>query len=115
MHVAFFGLFCYSIAGTRAVVPQRQKDFLRTLLLAGAAWFLVTPLLVLVAPLLSKVVRHRFVTAGTITTQSLALVMMTRLFLTRQSEYYKLSSVGNLGSLLGISSPRSSMGSKVID
>ena len=68
---------------------------------AGVLWFLVTPALVLVAPMLGKVMRHRFVTAGSVIMQTSSLLMMCRLFLTSSTEYYKLSSMANMGTMLG--------------
>ena len=68
---------------------------------AGVLWFLVTPALVVVAPMLGKVWRHRFVTAGSVFMQTSSLLMMCRLFLTSSTEYYKLSSMANMGTMLG--------------
>lgn len=115
MQVIFCGLFFFSLNHTRSVVPPRVKDFLKTLALGGAAWFLVTPMLVFMAPAFAKIQRHRIVTAGVVFLQSAALVLMCRLFLTRQSDYSKLSSIGNLGTFMGLESSRGAAGGKAID
>jgi hypothetical protein len=72
------------------LVSPRQRDFLVTLWVTGGLWFLVTPFLVVISPLLPKVLRHRVVAVGTMALQSTALCIMCRLFLTRSSDYYKV-------------------------
>jgi hypothetical protein len=85
-------------------VPPRLRDFCKSLLVGGSIWFLTTPLLVLVAPLFAKVIRHRIVTSGTIFLQTSSLLIMVRLFLSSSSEYYKFSTIANNGTMLGLSS-----------
>lgn len=65
-------------------------------------WFMVTPILVVMSIVIPKVLRHRIVTAGTMTLQSAALCFMCRLFLTRSSDFYKISSIANAGTLVGL-------------
>ena len=62
-----------------------------------------TPVLVVTSPMMARVSRHRIITVGSISLQSTALVLMCRLFLTRSSEYYKLSSMANMGTIVGLS------------
>jgi hypothetical protein len=117
LQVVFCGLFVFSLTTTKKVVPPRLKDFCMSLAVAGCMWFLVTPTSVLVAPFLPKVIRHRLVTAGTITLQSTAMLLMCKLFLTRSTEYYKLSTMANAGTMFGLSNPdvRGSASGKAID
>lgn len=117
MEVAFCGLFLFTTSSTRKVVNLRQKDFLLWLMVAGALWFLVTPVLVVTSPMMARVSRHRIITVGSISLQSTALVLMCRLFLTRSSEYYKLSSMANMGTIVGLSGSGGSgrMGGKAMD
>ena len=76
-----------------------------------------TPVLVVTSPMMARVSRHRIITVGSISLQSTALVLMCRLFLTRSSEYYKLSSMANMGTIVGLSGSGGSgrMGGKAMD
>jgi len=116
LNVIFCALFVYSITMTIKVLPTLLKSFCWSLTVAGVLWFLVTPALVLVAPMLGKVMRHRFVTAGSVIMQTSSLLMMCRLFLTSSTEYYKLSSMANMGTMLGLNNGPTTRGSgKSID
>merc|ERR1719272_382510 len=83
-------------------VSELLKMFCKQLIAAGTLWFLVTPFLVLMAPMFPKVMRHRIITSGTITLQTTALLVMCKLFLTSSSDYYKFSAMAESGSLLGL-------------
>eukprot|EP00035_Acanthoeca_spectabilis_P006541 m.125894 g.125894 ORF g.125894 m.125894 type:complete len:483 (+) comp13557_c0_seq1:312-1760(+) len=102
VQVLFCALFLYSVTSTMPLVNPRQRDFLVTLGVTGALWFMVTPTLVVVSVVMPKVLRHRLVTGGAMALQSTALCLMCRLFLTRSSDYYKISSIANAGTLVGI-------------
>jgi hypothetical protein len=102
MQVLFLGLFLFSLSKTMKTVSERLKMFCKQLIAAGTLWFLVTPVLVLVAPMFPKVIRHRLVTSGTIMLQSTALLVMCRLFLTSSSDYFKFSALAESGTLLGL-------------
>lgn len=116
LQVVFCILFVYSITNTIKVVPPRLKTFCQSLTVAGVLWFLTTPTFVVLAPMFSKVWRHRFVTSGSIVMQTASLLTMCRLFLTSSTEYYKLSTMANMGTMLGLSNGPAVRGSgKSID
>eukprot|EP00039_Didymoeca_costata_P000982 m.48627 g.48627 ORF g.48627 m.48627 type:complete len:408 (-) comp10575_c0_seq2:1312-2535(-) len=102
MQLLFNALFLYSISLTRKVVPPRLKDFLTRLAVSGTLWFITTPCMVFTAPLFRKVLRHRLITGGTILLQSTAILVMCTLFLTSSTEYYKLSTMANAGTMMGL-------------
>lgn len=75
------------------------NEFLRKVLLLGTVWFLAFPLLVVVCGFLPPTHRHKAITIGAISLQTLALGCLARLFTSRQGVYFKLSSLSKLGTL----------------
>jgi hypothetical protein len=74
--LVWFGLVWLGLVGCWLVAVVelcRLKVFCKQLIAAGTLWFLVTPFLVLLAPMFPKVMRHRIITSGTITLQTTAL------------------------------------------
>lgn len=105
--VLLCAIFAFSLFRTEKEVKSRLKTFVRRLALSGCLWFLSTPVLCAVAVGTAKVSRHRLVTGGTLFVQTLALLTMCQLFLTRSNEYFKLSPVmSQVGLIAPASSPR---------
>ena len=90
-------------SGTAATSGSKDKlvIFLRRLLLFGGLWFLIFPLLVLVAGTLEHYNRHRFVSGGVLLVQTTCAVLMTHQFVSNKSTYAKLSQLADVGVLPG--------------
>jgi hypothetical protein len=103
----FLGVgFVWSILTTLRVQNKRGGAeklvlFLRRLLLLGAIWFLVFPLLVICAGLLAHYNRHRFVSGGVLLVHTVCLMLMTHQFTSSHSTYFKLSTMAEVGVLPG--------------
>ena len=107
IRVALAGLFGWAIQRSLSKQSDPEVDrFLMRLRLHGSCWFVASPILVMMAVALPPYRRHQLVAGGTIFFQSLALVMLSSLFV-RDSEYYKISSLSQLGFSLdyGFSTP----------
>lgn len=92
-------VFVYGIRVSLTSTPHVMLvDFLVRLRIVGLAWFLVVPVLVLATSLAPAYTRHQIITAGGLTVQIGALLIMSQEFLTK-SEYFKLSSLSQMGSL----------------
>mmetsp|Transcript_5992 Transcript_5992/g.10373 ORF Transcript_5992/g.10373 Transcript_5992/m.10373 type:complete len:503 (+) Transcript_5992:280-1788(+) len=80
---------------------DKLKRFMWQLLGAGSVWFLTFPVLVIfVAPLVEPYNRHPLVTGGSIVLQSVALGLISSLFVAT-SGYLKMSTLANMGTVFG--------------
>jgi len=109
MRAGLAALFFYGVTTTKGKANKtaegQMSSFFMKLQIAGCAWFLAFPLCVVLSSGAAPYQRHRIVTAGAITTQVAALGYLMFLFLT-QSDYYKISSFRNMGTVLGTGSIR---------
>eukprot|EP00937_MAST-01D_sp_MAST-1D-sp2_P001275 g1275.t1 len=71
------------------------STFLKQLLVLGTVWYLAFPVLVFVASTISPHLRHRFVTVGSIVCQTVAVALLSYLFL-GPSGYKKVSSLSRM-------------------
>merc|ERR1712130_496846 len=76
-------------------------NFLQTLRIFGSLWFLTFPVLVLIASFCHPSFRHLLITAGSIGLQCSALSVLFYLFLSRSSQYWKISSLSQMGTITG--------------
>jgi len=103
----FLGVgFVFSLVATLRVQQSRGGSeklilFLRRLLVLGALWFLIFPVLVAVASVLAHYNRHRFVSSGVLIVQTICLALMMYQFTASHSTYFKLSALANVGVLPG--------------
>jgi hypothetical protein len=104
MRICLAGLFTYGIYLTKASTVKNQEEemtrFFRKLQFTGSLWFLAFPMTVFLSSIAAPYRRHGIVTIGAITTQVGALGYLMFMFLTR-SDYYKISSLRNMGSIMG--------------
>ncbi|KAK3280944.1 hypothetical protein CYMTET_11235 [Cymbomonas tetramitiformis] len=93
-------LFVLGVYGTiKGNLGEKVKSFELKLLVLGVVWFLAFPFLVVVlTPILEPYNRHPAVTGGSIVLQSVALGLMSTLFL-QNSEYIKMSTLANMGTI----------------
>ncbi|CAM9234463.1 unnamed protein product [Discosporangium mesarthrocarpum] len=75
-----------------------RKGFVGRLVLFGTLWFAAMPALVMIASLCAEYIREPVVSVGVMLTQSLGLLVLSWLFLTR-NDYYKMSSIASAGML----------------
>jgi len=104
LRVLLAGLFTYGIWLTKKNTAKNSEEemtrFFRKLQLTGSLWFLAFPITVFLSSIAQPYHRHGIVTIGAITTQVGAIGYLMFMFLTR-SDYYKISSLRNMGSMLG--------------
>ena len=104
MRIALAILFSYGVADTKSNTVKnaelKMTSFFLKLQVTGVLWFLAFPLTVFVSSIAAPYQRHRIVTIGAITTQVGALGYLMFMMLTR-SEYYKISTLRDMGSMLG--------------
>eukprot|EP00457_Paulinella_chromatophora_P005492 gb/GEZN01005509.1/.p1 GENE.gb/GEZN01005509.1/~~gb/GEZN01005509.1/.p1 ORF type:complete len:474 (-),score=86.44 gb/GEZN01005509.1/:374-1723(-) len=111
LRVLLCGLFWY---GTRCTLQNSSKPtsqkFLFKLRLLGCVWFLAFPCLVLVQPFVSPHMRHFVVTTGSISSQIVAMSLLGFLLTSSSTEYFKVSSLRQMGDILPGAGANSSMG-----
>ena len=104
MRIMLAGLFSYGIWQTKGTTVKNAEEemtrFFRKLQLTGSLWFLAFPVTVFLSSVAAPYRRHGIVTIGAIITQVGALSYLMFMMLTR-SDYYKISSLRNMGSMLG--------------
>jgi len=99
IRLALCALFTWALRRSLLVEKQTEvASFLYQLWLSGTIWFICLPLLVLIAMALPPYRRHQVVAGGSIVLQTLALALLSTLFLKR-SHYYRISSLAHLGSV----------------
>jgi len=104
MRVVLASLFLYGVRltkkeTTRSDLPEVSRFFLK-LQLTGCLWFLAFPVLVFMASLVRDQNKHRVVSIGAIMMQMGALGYLMFMLLTK-SDYYKISTLRNMGSMFG--------------
>lgn len=96
-----FGIFGY---GVRSTLKYSNEDattsFFYRLAIFGTLWFVTFPVMVVVSSFLPSYWRHSFVTGSAIFAQSLALMLLTKLMLSK-GQYYKISSMSQMGTVFG--------------
>mmetsp|Transcript_12909 Transcript_12909/g.14940 ORF Transcript_12909/g.14940 Transcript_12909/m.14940 type:complete len:403 (+) Transcript_12909:2-1210(+) len=102
----FLGIFfVYSLHVTIKHQENRGGDrllaFLRRLMLLGGLWFLSFPLLVFIAGWFAHYLRHRIVSVGVLTLQTISLGILAHQFVSEHSTYFKLSTLADSGVLPG--------------
>eukprot|EP00656_Telonema_subtile_P049399 TRINITY_DN6132_c0_g1_i3.p1 TRINITY_DN6132_c0_g1~~TRINITY_DN6132_c0_g1_i3.p1 ORF type:complete len:148 (+),score=33.00 TRINITY_DN6132_c0_g1_i3:594-1037(+) len=104
MRISLGILFAYGIHLTQASTIKgaeiEMTRFFSKLRLTGLVWFLAFPVTVFLSSVAAPYQRHRIVTIGAITTQVGALGYLMVMLLTR-SDYYKVSTLRNMGSIMG--------------
>jgi len=99
LRTALFGLF---LVGGLHTLKQSTQDtlrhFVQKLLALGSVWFLAMPALVFSTSSLAPYNRHPVVSGGTIVLQSLALGLVSLLFV-QNSSYLKMSTLANMGTI----------------
>jgi len=99
IRLGLWGLFTWALRRSLAVEKQTEVvSFLKQLWMAGTVWFVCLPALVLFAMVLPPYRRHQLVAGGAIVLQTVALALLSTLFLQR-SEYYRISSLAHMGSV----------------
>jgi len=98
--VVFFrlGMFVYFLFGIRDTLKtarEKIKLFIMRFTLFGTAFFLAFPVILLISSFIADYVQHRIVTIGTLTIQSIAIVIMSHLFTSTSSDYYSASMKSN--------------------
>jgi len=104
MRIALAVLFLYGIhltkQNTKQAAEEEMTRFFKKLAITGSLWFLAFPATVFLSSVAPPYRRHGIVTIGAITTQVSALGYLMFMFLSR-SDYYKISTLRNMGSMLG--------------
>ena len=73
--------------------------FFNKLMLVGSVWFLAFPVLVFMASVQAPQKRHATVSIGSVICQAGALAYLMNMLLSK-SDYYKISTMRNMGSML---------------
>jgi len=91
--VALYAFWAYLFHRTyKRAATDSERIFFNQMGLLSTVYFLAVPLVVMIATtVVAPYCRHRVVTIGTILMQTLALVVLTLLFTTKSSGYYKIS------------------------
>lgn len=111
IRVASWALFSWALLRSRkAEANPEVLGFLGQLWIFGTVWFVSFPQLVALATLVPTYRRHQLVAGGSIAMQTIALALLSTLFMT-QSNYYRISSLAHLGSVFekGFGSGRSKL------
>jgi len=98
--VVFFrlGMFVYFLFGIRDTLKTSRKKiklFIMRFALFGTAFFLAFPVILLISSFIADYVQHKIVTIGTLTIQSIAIIIMSYLFTSTSSDYYSASMKSN--------------------
>ena len=95
LRLALTALFAYNL--THTIAEERsilRKDFYQSFAIGCYMWFLAFPLLMLVAVAFAQYYRHKVVTVGVTVIQTVAMVILSRLFLSR-SLYWEVSTLSS--------------------
>lgn len=104
LRVLYFGIFflaCGVSINYASLHKPRVVPVYNILRVVGSVWFLAFPVLVGLAVALPTYHRHGLITGGALTLQSFAICVFTYLFLNVDSDFYKASSISQMGTIFG--------------